>query len=390
MLGAGVLWCVGAGFVGQRDLWWPGLFLILLPVLSWLLLLPNATGLSARRSVAPSRVIVGGQTEVEVMLAPRTRMLGGVTRVRDRVPATLGQASWYGLPTRAGRWVQRLRYQLSPSRRGRYRIGPLERTSGDGLGLARAAQVVPAYSELLVTPRVEVLANLGAASGLGVAPDTTLLRTGHGSADDVLIREYHHGDDMRRIHWRSTARTGELMVRREERSRDPIATIVLDNRARSYGGHAADERFEWAISAAASIGVHLLADGFDVSLVMADGSLVSPPRAGADRENVLLEHLAEVDTVGNRHLSEAMPTCTSGEEGQLLIAVLGRVEAADSVALTEACQRGRACWALLVNSGGRDVIGLNTLVAAGWRCGTAEAGVGVADAWRNLGRQESR
>ncbi|HQY99696.1 MAG TPA: DUF58 domain-containing protein [Propionicimonas sp.] len=390
MLGFGVLWCVTAGFVGQRDLWWPGLFLVLLPVLSWLFLLPGAANLGVRRSVEPDRVSVAGVAEVEVTLAPRSRALGGgVTRVRDRIPSALGETAWYGLPARAGRWVQRLRYQLRPQRRGRYRIGPLERTSGDGLGLARAAQVVPQYNELLVTPRVEPLGNLRAASGLGVAPDTTLLRTGHGSADDVLIREYHQGDDMRRIHWRSTARTGQLMVRREERARDPIATIVLDNRARGYGGHDADERFEWAVSAVASLCVHLLGDGFDVTLVFADGSLVSPPRAGPGREDVLLERLAEVDTVPTRHLRDALAACAAGAEGQLLIAILARVDAEDSAALAEASRHGRACWALLVAEDDRDLAGLNTLQATGWRCGTAGPAVGVADAWRDLGRQEA-
>ncbi|MFZ0531506.1 MAG: DUF58 domain-containing protein, partial [Propionicimonas sp.] len=320
LLGAGVAWCAGAWLAGQRDLWWPGLFLVFLPLLSWLVLLPATTLPRVRRVVEPNRVSVAEPIEVRLTLAPGPRSLGGVTRVRDRVPGRLGGVDWLAAPSAPGGRERELSYRLRPAHRGRYRIGPLERSVDDGLGLARAAQVIPEYSELLVTPRVEPLAELR-ASGVGVAPDTSVLRTGHGSADDALIREYHQGDDLRRIHWRSTARTGQLMVRREERSRNPIATVLVDNRSRGYGFDAG-ERFEWVVSAAASLAVHLLADGFDVTVVFADGVLISPPRSGPGRVDAILERLAELDTVPTRHLDEAMAACVGGPDGQLLVAIL--------------------------------------------------------------------
>ena len=91
--------------------------------------------------------------------------------------------------------------------------------------------------------------------------------------DDALVREYRQGDDVRRIHWRSTARWGDLMVRREEQAWDPSASIVLDSRASAHAGRGMHNSLEWAISAAASIGIHFLDDGFGIEIYEADGPL---------------------------------------------------------------------------------------------------------------------
>ena len=236
MLAAGVVWCLVAFWIGQRDLWWPGMFLALLPLASLALLLPGSTQLRVRRRVTPRRVSAGESAKVELTVDPGGISVGGLTRLRDQLPPALGESHWHGYPAGLGRWTQTVSYEVHPAWRGRHQIGPAERSVADGLGLALVRRLVPGATELVVTPRVEPLANLSAASGLGMAVDTSLLRTGLGAADDVLVREYRQGDDVRRIHWRSTARAGELMVRREERAWDPSATVLVDNRARCYSG----------------------------------------------------------------------------------------------------------------------------------------------------------
>ena len=92
-----------------------------------------------------------------------------------------------------------------------------------------------------------------------------------GSAEDVTVREYRRGDDLRRVHWRSSARTGELMVRREEQPWQSRATLFLDNRTHAHRGHGAASSLEYAVSAAASVALHLAQRGFMVRLVTADG-----------------------------------------------------------------------------------------------------------------------
>ena len=390
VLGGGIAWCAVALVIGQRDLWWPGLFLVLLPLVSRLLLAPGSGRLSVTRQVDPARVSVGETVRVQLELDPGGISLGGVARVRDRLPSGLGEARWFGFAAGPGLWSQAIGYELRPAWRGRHRIGPLDRSVADGLGLARATSTVPGQSELLVTPVVEPLANLRDASGVGLATDTTLLRTGLGSTDDVLIREYHQGDDVRRIHWRSTAHAGQLMVRREERAWDPSATIVIDNRARGYSTRVHDDRLEWAVSAAASIALHLLGDGFDLSIVTADARVLSPHRIGTGREAMVLDHLAELTPDRAHTLREALAACARGAEGQLQVAILSRVDTADAAALAEASRHGRACWALLLASSPElDASQAATIVEAGWRCVVAGPGTPVATAWREFG-QESR
>lgn len=391
ILVSGIAWCLVAAFVGQRDLWWPGLFLVLLPVCSLLLLLPGSGQLGVRRRLNPPRVSAGQPVKVDLLLDPHALTIGGQTRARDRLAPALGEARWHDAPTRLGLWQQQFSYELLPAWRGRHQVGPAERSLADGLGLAVIRTVIPGTTELLVTPRVEPLTNLRGASGLGVTADTTLLRTGMGSSDDALIREYRHGDDVRRIHWRSTARTGDLMVRREERSWDPSATVLIDNRASAYSRRTPDDRLEWAVSAAASISIHLLASGFDLNLVEADGTILSPHRAVSGREALVLEQLADLTAKPVPTLGPALAAASSGVEGQLLIAILGRVDAADSAALARARRHGRACWAVMV--GATPVLaeaGAELVRAAGWRCAIGGPGMPIATAWRGLDGDEDR
>ena len=121
-----------------------------------------------------------------------------------------------------------------------------------------------------------------------------------GSAEDVTVREYRRGDDLRRVHWRSSARVGELMVRREEQPWQSRATLFLDNRLRAHRGQGIASSLEAAVSAAASIAVHLSHRGFTVRLVTATGEDPSSAWHFRDADlntGPLLEALAVVQAV---------------------------------------------------------------------------------------------
>ncbi len=85
--------------------------------------------------------------------------------------------------------------------------------------------------------------------------------------DDVIPRAYRNGDELRRVHWRSTARYGELMVRREEQRWQDRAVLLLDSRRSAHTGSGPSSSFEFAVSAAASVGVHLARQGLDGHLL---------------------------------------------------------------------------------------------------------------------------
>jgi hypothetical protein len=209
----------------------------------------------------------------------------------------------------------RLEYRVRMPRRGVFPMGPLRVVMFDPFGLARIDRDVGSPHEILVTPRVTALdASLGTAATIdGVVHG--LQRRTHPNSDELIAREYRYGDPLRRVNWAATARRGELMVREEEQRGDPEARILLDTtmsgRPRTAapwweGDNAANAGFELGVEIAASVGTHLLEQGFLVRCTqVADperGLISGGAYAGAYRmpggDGMLLEDLARLDTPG--------------------------------------------------------------------------------------------
>jgi hypothetical protein len=137
---------------------------------------------------------------------------------------------------------------LPPQRRGIVRIGPATTIRSDPLGLLRREHAFDDVQELFVHPRTVTVPSTSAG----------LIRDLDGSATRRLvdadmsfhaIREYAPGDARRQIHWKSTAKTGRLMVRQYEESRRSRMAVVLGLSSAEY---ASDDEFELAVSAASS------------------------------------------------------------------------------------------------------------------------------------------
>lgn len=207
----------------------------------------------------------------------------------------------------------RLEYRLRTPRRGVFDVGPLRVSVTDPFGLARIDRAAGLPRELVVTPRVTPLEP---AAGVVASVDGAvhaLQRRTHPNSDELIAREYRYGDPMRRVHWAATARRGELMVREEEQRGDPEVRILLDTALGGRANHPSasardaastlDPAFELGVEVAASIGVHLLANGFRVRLEpVEDHDAPTPPisaeptgyrAAGGDA--VLLEDLARLE-----------------------------------------------------------------------------------------------
>ena len=142
----------------------------------------------------------------------------------------------------------------------------------DPLGLCEVAQSFTSTDTLVVTPQVWPLPPMRLGSGTGGSGESRLRAAATSGEDDLGTREYRHGDDLRRIHWRSTARAGELMVRREEQPWQANALLVLDNRLHAHHGDGPGSSFEYACSAAASVGVQLLHNNFTLLLDRGEGA----------------------------------------------------------------------------------------------------------------------
>jgi uncharacterized protein (DUF58 family) len=235
-----------------------------------------------------------------------------------------------------------------------HRIGPLVAHGGDPLGLAEFActvQVDPTWGGrptrsagrtgrgridhstdlLLVLPRTVPLHGvphaLGSADG---AHGAGAAGSGQGRSD-VLVRPYRSGDELRRVHWRSTARHDELMVRLEERPWRGGVTVLLDRRAAAHRGHGPGASLEWAVTFAASACVHLIDRGEPVELVTEDGTAAVAAGAPAGGDGVL-DALATLRASARTDLT-GPPLPGSGD----VLAVLGATTTDELPALLARC-----------------------------------------------------
>jgi hypothetical protein len=209
--------------------------------------------------------------------------------------------------------------------------------------------------------------------------------------DDIAPREYRQGDDLRRIHWRSTARYGELMVRREEQQWQSRGALFLDTRRQVHRGEGPGSTFEQAVSVAASVGVHLAHEGFSLRFVTDSGE--SPADAGGF-EGALLDALSIARMSRNRSLAPGLGALGEAigsrrEGGGLVVAIFGALEPAEARSVA-AIRRGTAtCVAILVGGTqhdgdprrGPDLFATEILRTAGWLVIMISTAAALATVW---------
>ncbi|WP_062290570.1 DUF58 domain-containing protein [Demequina phytophila] len=195
------------------------------------------------------------------------------------------------------RWSERI--VIPPRRRGIVPVGPAASTRTDPLRLLRRHLAWDEVRTLYIHPRtVEV-----PSTSLGWVRDLEGQAVRILTSEDIsfhAIRDYQRGDARRHIHWRSTAKTGTLMVRQFEETRRSLLTLVLDVDAGSYRD---EDEFEMAVSALASLGTRAIRDGREVRAV-ASGEVPAFARASVrmlralrvDSPRALLDDLTAVDS----------------------------------------------------------------------------------------------
>jgi hypothetical protein len=262
----------------------------------------------------------------------------------------------------------------------------------DPFGLVELHRGFHSTMPLVVTPRIVDLPAIplgGAHAGSG---DNRPRAFSTGSAEDVTVREYRRGDELRRVHWRSSARVGELMVRREEQDWQSRATVFLDNRSGAHAGQGLASSLETAVTVAASVAVHLTRLGFTVRLVTAAGDDSGARWHAREAEAAtgpLLESLAMVQPVR----ATTIDTGWLGEQsyGGVTVAVLGRVSGPDARMLRQVHHHAGLALAIAldVDAWGqhrRPTGGATALLATqGWRVAGMTPSDRVDQVWRGLG-----
>lgn len=211
---------------------------------------------------APRRVMAGEPTSVEVCLGNNKRWLsawGVILRdtISDHFERLEAEVLVPRVPPRAER---RAHYSLRLMHRGRYQLGPLRINTRFPLGLVERGLTVAGTDTILVYPRIGRLTASWSQQLLmatELVPDMAP-RSGPFNDEYHQLREYRRGDDPRAIHWPTSARRNELMVREFRESRDRHLVVLLDAWMAERGAVDDRERTELAISLAATVCVHHL------------------------------------------------------------------------------------------------------------------------------------
>jgi uncharacterized protein (DUF58 family) len=377
--------------LGEPALVRVGALVLLLPLLSALAAGRTRYRLSCIRQISPPRVPAGQPVRVLLRLENVSRLPTGLLLAEDDVPYTLGSRPRFVLERIERGGIRELDYPLRSDVRGKFTVGPLRLRVADVFGLVELGRSFSSSSTLVVSPKIVPLPG-GAVTGSwrGDGDGHAKIAAAAGE-DDAGTRPYRDGDELRRVHWRSTARYGELMVRREEQQWRNHAVLLLDTRRSAHVGNGATSSFEFAVSAAASIGVQLAMHGFDGQLVTDSGAAAGP----GGFEDVMLDHLAVIRPSARRDLTPALAAVRPRASG-LLVVVAGRLTAAEATSLAASHPGGAPALALLLAvsawaPGQQAATGDDetekaaaVLTAAGWRVSIVRPGTPLAAAWRRL------
>lgn len=402
-LTAGGVAFVCALVLGQSDLVRVAGLLAMLPVVVLVLMASQRLHLSVSRSSDPPRGQVGQEVEVRVEVVNRAPGRTPVLLFEDQLPHGLEASTRVVLPPLGPRESARVAYRLRTTRRGRFAVGPARLLSVEPFGLVERTWQATSSDDLLVRPEVHPLSTVLPLRRTGRGGDSNLGGAGIVGDPDLNVREYRHGDDLRRVHWPTTARRGELMVRPDQHPQDHNAVVLLDSRADGRRGRDEDSSLEWLVTAAASVVVHatdlgqrvvLLGDGQD----RAPGSNDSAHRDAAEDDPVedALDRLAVVGPTGPDTLAVAIDGLPRFAPS-LVVALLGEVgpdevdvlagAARDAVRVALICVS--TSWEQLSSGRERGLLAAHAaavarLTDAGWRVVEVSRGSSVAAAWAML------
>jgi uncharacterized protein (DUF58 family) len=436
LLAAGAVSLVAAQIMGRRDLLSLSVLLIVLPLVALAGTRLVKPRFQVYREFQPSPVETSAATTVRLAVA-RSGSGGGRAIMEEKLPPRFGGSPAFRFPARSATGgTSRYEYHLHSTKRGQYLIGPVTAEFTDPFGLSLHRQAIDDGEILTVTPAAVELPVTGLAGARGNDGITATRIRANPSDDDVMTREYRAGDPMRRVHWAATARHGALMVRQEESVTTPEATVILDQRFGAFSGSsgaglggtpagdghtvATSGTFEWAVVAVMSICAHLTERNYALRLLDPRGEpafLRSPSApepeaeefAGTSGLQSIAESLAAIELSGPHHGGWARHSTKEGHTARVhgghdsgpdvfddhlmdklsahrmrgpIIAVLGRISAAEARALAPAAGYGANAFAIIVSDRPADSEEpLEALRRGGWRAVAVQASVAIPVAW---------
>jgi len=274
--------------------------------------MPGRGEITVNRRIEPDRVHEGEEARVELRIAARRlRRMARLTLV-DPVEK-LGEATF-----EVGRSVDSgsARYQIRCRPRGVYQVGPTILSISDPLELANRRSELGPIDRLVVFPAVEELSGFPMARGRDPSMQASRPEFAQrGGEDFFTLREYLIGDDLRHVHWPSSAKQDELMIKQLETPWKARALIIFDTRKSAYEN---GQCFEQAVKGTASIVRHLAKSGFDAHLWTGGSSVLDV----TDYMRVM-ETLALIEPESRRDIRSAASQLRQSGRGGALVLITG-------------------------------------------------------------------
>jgi uncharacterized protein (DUF58 family) len=213
-------------------------------------------------------------------------------------------------------------YRLPTRQRGIFDVLPVEVTRRDSFELFRLSRRHGRTERIWVYPRVLGFRTLPAGQTRhleGPSSDTSP----QGNITFHRLREYEAGDDLRLVHWRSSARAGRLLVKHNVDTSQPYTAVIFDQRPSLY----TEESFEQAVDVVASVLVASAANKAPVELRLTDGTVIGGPRV---RDvTALIDHMTGVQADPAASLQPHLVTLRRTRGGTSLVVVTGELDLAD-------------------------------------------------------------
>jgi len=325
------------------------------------------------RHVRPARVPAGVAARVELAVVNHEARRSPVLAACDPFDGGRRWARFLIAPLDPGevRWAA---YTLPTSRRGVFALGPLELELSDPFGLCRIMTIGCAPSTLTVHPRIDVIRSRYLPAERDPDMRVPLPVLGRVGDEFYGLREYQEGDDLRRVHWASTARVDQLMIRQPENLLQGRLTVAVDVRSSVHDPTS----FEAALSAAASIVMSGIRGRIHVRLMTTAGTDTGFG-ATAGHGAALLDVLAAAEP---RPSSSLLDDLRIGPGmGPVTVVTTQTTPEAELAAVARAGRRGQISVVVFGRSGhGQDRAGLGASAARG-RMVTVPAGGSFRAAW---------
>lgn len=306
-----VLFYVAGRLFGTYELYLFALALGFLVLGLWILILVSSRFVEVEVHLGPAQTVAGEQLELEVSQRNRAYLpMLGWTIILDLAP--LGHSKLAAAHTVVWpRSVCKTRRLSEPVWRGVYDLGSAACELSDPLGLAGIRSRPGRPFHVVVVPRLPELETLQAIKGLQ-SGTVGLVGGARGEAEFRGLRAHQPGDPLNRIHWRSTARTGILMVRELENTPQANLLVVLDGTLGAQAGEYPDDSFEKQVQLAGALADGALRSGQPVAVLLHGAEdefqIIEPTPAGRQR---LLRALAGVRPQARRPVGDAIVRATT-------------------------------------------------------------------------------